>query len=105
MAKVPTARLAARSWRAEDLPFAMELWGDPAVTALIDSGSRLTADEVEAKLHAEIERERTAGVQYWAMFERQGSGFVVCCGLRSWVYWAGDANGELGIYIMVRCYC
>ena len=82
--KFTTARLVARSWRAGELPFAMELWGDPAVTALIDSRSRLTADEVEEKLHVEIERERTAGVQYWALFERQGGGFVGCCGLRPW---------------------
>jgi len=37
MEKFSTCRLVARSWQAEDLPFAMELWGDPAVTALIDS--------------------------------------------------------------------
>ena len=37
MEKFRTGRLAARSWQIEDLPLAMELWGDPAVTALIDS--------------------------------------------------------------------
>jgi len=31
--KFRTARLVAYSWRADDLPFAMELWGDPAVMA------------------------------------------------------------------------
>jgi ribosomal-protein-alanine N-acetyltransferase len=102
--KFRTARLAARSWRADDLPFAMELWGDPAVTALIDSRSRLTADEVEEKLHAEIARERTAGVQYWALFERQGGGFVGCCGLRPWVYTLDEQNFELGFHIMKRCW-
>jgi [ribosomal protein S5]-alanine N-acetyltransferase len=102
--KFGTARLVARSWRAGELPFAMELWGDPAVTALIDSRSRLTADEVEEKLHAEIEREQTAGVQYWALFERQGGGFVGCCGLRPWVYTPGEANVELGFHIVKRCW-
>ena len=102
--KFGTARLVARSWRAGDLPFAMQLWGDPAVTALIDSRSRLTADEVEEKLHAEIERERTAGVQYWALFERQGGGFVGCCGLRPWVYTPDEQNFELGFHIVKRCW-
>jgi hypothetical protein len=32
--KFRTERLGARSWQIEDLPLAMELWGDPAVTAL-----------------------------------------------------------------------
>ena len=82
----------------------MELWGDPAVTALIDSRSRLTADEVEEKLHAEIERERTAGVQYWALFERQGGGFVGCCGLRPWVYTPDEQNFEVGFHIVKRCW-
>jgi hypothetical protein len=41
MEKFRTGRLAARSWQIEDLPLAMELWGDPAVTALIDSRGKL----------------------------------------------------------------
>jgi hypothetical protein len=34
----------------------MELWGDPAVTALIDSRGKLTSAQVGEKLRAEIER-------------------------------------------------
>ena len=102
--KFATARLVARSWRAEDLPLAMELWGDPAVMALIDSRGRLTADEVEAKLRAEIERERAVGVQYWALFERSGGGFVGSCGLRPWVYTPAEANFEVGFHIVQRCW-
>ncbi len=41
-AKFSTERLLARSWRIDDLQFAMRLWGDPAVTALIDSRGQLT---------------------------------------------------------------
>ena len=37
MEKFRTGRLVARSWQIGDLPLAMELWGDPAVTALIDA--------------------------------------------------------------------
>src|SRR5271169_4492010 len=64
--KFRTERLVARPWQIEDLPLAMELWGDPAVTALIDSRGKLTNAQVGEKLRAEIERERSGGVQYWA---------------------------------------
>ena len=72
----------ARSWQIEDLPLAMELWGDPAVTALIDSRNNLTNAQVGAKLRAEIERERSGGVQYWALFDHRNGEFVGCGGLR-----------------------
>ena len=48
--KFRTERLVARSWQIEDLPFAIELWGDPAVTELIDSPGRLTKAQVREKL-------------------------------------------------------
>jgi hypothetical protein len=47
------------------------LWGDPAVTALIDSRGKLTTAQVGEKLRAEIERERSGGVQYWALFDHR----------------------------------
>src|SRR5271154_1793988 len=47
--KFRTERLVARSWQIEDLPLAMELWGDPAVTALIDSRGKLTNAQVGEK--------------------------------------------------------
>jgi hypothetical protein len=59
--KFRTRRLVARSWQIEDLPLAMELWGDPAVTALIDARGKLTEAEVQDKLYAEIEREKSCG--------------------------------------------
>jgi hypothetical protein len=61
----------ARSWQIKDLPLAIELWGDPAVTALIDSRGKLSDAQVEEKLCAEIERERSHGVQYWALFDHE----------------------------------
>jgi ribosomal-protein-alanine N-acetyltransferase len=99
-ARFSTERLVARSWRIDDLPFAMRLWGDPAVTALIDSRGQLTAQQVEEKLCGEIDRERLHGVQYWALFNRIGGDFVGCCGLRPWIYTPGDPNFELGFHIV-----
>jgi hypothetical protein len=51
--KFRTERLVARPWQIEDLLLAMELWGDPAVTALIDSRGKLTNAQVGEKLRAE----------------------------------------------------
>jgi ribosomal-protein-alanine N-acetyltransferase len=86
MEKFRTERLVARSWEIEDLPLAMELWGDPAVTALIASRGKLTEAQVHEKLSAEIERERSSGVQYWALFDHRNDDFVDCGRLRPWVY-------------------
>ena len=82
--KFRTERLVARPWQIEDLPLARELWGDLAVTALIDSRGKLTNAQVGEKLRAEIERERSGGVQYWALFDHRNGEFVGCGGLRPW---------------------
>jgi len=70
----------------------MELWGDSAVTALIDCRGQLTEAQVHEKLYAEIERERSCGVQYWALFDHRNGDFVGCGGLRPWVYTPGGAD-------------
>ena len=93
MEKFRTGRLAARSWQIEDLPLAMELWGDPAVTALIDSRGKLTEAQVYEKLNAEIERERSSGVSVLgAVRDHRNGDFVGCGGLRPWVYTPGEAH-------------
>jgi len=92
----------ARSWQIEDLPFAMELWGDPAVTALIDSRGKLTEHEVQEKLSVEIGRERSTGVQYWALFNHSSGDFIGCSGFRPWVYTPDEPNFELGFHLMKR---
>jgi RimJ/RimL family protein N-acetyltransferase len=102
MEKFRTERLVARSWRTEDLPLAMELWGDPAVTALIDSRGKLTEAQVHEKLSAEIERERSSGAQYWALFDHRNGDFVGCSGLRPWVYTPSEADFEVGFHLVKR---
>ena len=99
-----TERLVARPWQIKDLPLAMELWGDPAVTALIDSRGKLSDAQVEEKLRAEIERERLHGVQYWARFDHRNGGFVGCGGLRPWVYTPGESNFEVGFHLVKSCW-
>ena len=104
MEKFRTGRLVARSWQIEDLPLAMELWGDPAVTALIDSRGKLTEAQVHEKLYAEIERERSSGVQYWALFDHRNGDFVGCGGLQPWVYTPSEADFEVGLHLVKRCW-
>jgi [ribosomal protein S5]-alanine N-acetyltransferase len=102
--KFRTERLVARSWQIEDLPLAIELWGDPAVTSLIDSRCKLNEAEVEEKLRSEIERERSHGVQYWALFDHCNGGFIGCAGLRPWAYTPRDPNFEVGFHLVRRCW-
>jgi [ribosomal protein S5]-alanine N-acetyltransferase len=104
MEKFRTGRLVARSWQTGDLRRAMALWGDPEVTALIDSRGKLTEAEVAEKLHAEIARERSSGVQYWALFDHRNDDFVGCAGLRPWVYSPGEADFEIGFHLVKRCW-
>ena len=74
----PTPRLEFRRWRSDDLPLALELWGDARATALI--GGPFTREQVAARLDEEIATDRAHGIQYWPVFE--SAKFVGCCGLR-----------------------
>ena len=82
----------------------MKLWGDPAVTALIDSRGKLTKAQVGEKLRAETERERSDGVQYWALFDHRNGDFAGCGGLRPWIYTSAEGNFEVGFHIVKRCW-
>jgi hypothetical protein len=53
---------------------------------------------------AEIERERSGGVQYWALFDHRNGEFVGCGGLRPWLYTPGEANFEVGFHLVKRCW-
>ncbi|HTS11303.1 MAG TPA: GNAT family N-acetyltransferase [Candidatus Limnocylindrales bacterium] len=75
-----TGRLGFRCWDAGDLRLAMELWGDPEVTAMI--GGPFTEEMVRARLEREIAQMRERGVQYWPIFLREGGEHVGCAGLR-----------------------
>ena len=78
--------------------------GDPAVTVLIDSRGKLTEAQVHERLYAEIERERSSGVQYWALFDHRNGDFVGCGGLRPWVYTPSAADFEVGFHLVKRCW-
>jgi RimJ/RimL family protein N-acetyltransferase len=89
--KPRSRRLLFRSWRLEDVEHAIELWGDPRVTGLIDARGWLERAQVEERLRLEIALERRCGFQYWPMFLRETGEFVGCAGLR-------PRNLERGVY-------
>jgi len=91
-------RLTFRWWRADDLPLARGLWGDPEVTRYIDARPQLGPDEVAERLRAEIEAARADRMQYWPMFLADGT-HVGAAGLRPHT----DRVLELGFHIRTQC--
>ena len=73
-----TTRLTFRTWRADDLPLARALFGDPQVTALV--GGPFSDAQIATRLATEIATQAAHGYQYWPMFARED--FVGCCGLK-----------------------
>ena len=90
-----TDRLGFSTWTSEDLPLALELWGDPAVTHYICASGAFSTQEVEDRLHTEIANESLYQVQYWPLFSLDTSELVGCCGLRP----HGDRVYELGVHL------
>ncbi|HXW89261.1 MAG TPA: GNAT family N-acetyltransferase [Terriglobales bacterium] len=90
-----SARLGFRCWRPEDLTLAIELWGDPAVSALI--GGCFTPEMVRARLAKEIEQMKEYGMQYWPLFLLESDRHVGCAGLRPYRMEAGVY--ELGVHL------
>lgn len=86
-----SARLGFREWTRADRTLARALWGDPAVTALIDARGPLSDADVEQRLFDEIELADTYGVQYWPMFDLVTGSAVGCCGLH-------PRNAEAGVH-------
>jgi len=89
-----SARLGFRCWSLEDLPLAMELWGDPAVTAWL--GGPFTPSQVEDRLTKEIGTMSAHGVQYWPVFLLEQGRHAGCAGLRP--YRLEDKIYELGFH-------
>jgi len=91
-------RLGFRTWTEDDLDLALGLWGDAAVTGLIDSRGPLSEGQVRGRLLHEIATERAHGIQYWPMFLLRTGEHVGCCGLRP----QGPSRGVLEIGVHVR---
>jgi RimJ/RimL family protein N-acetyltransferase len=88
-------RLGFRCWSMEDLPLAIELWGDPAVTSLL--GGPFTPQQVEERLKKEIGTMNAHGAQYWPVFLLDSADHAGCAGLRP--YRIEDKIYELGFHL------
>ena len=90
-----TVRLGFRCWTVDDLPLALALWGDPAVTRLI--GGPFSSAQVRERLDTEIATMAAHHVQYWPVFLLSGAAHVGCCGLRP--YKTHEGIYELGFHL------
>jgi RimJ/RimL family protein N-acetyltransferase len=88
-------RLGFRCWKEEDLPLAMELWGDPEMTTF--TGGPFTPEAVHARLADEILRMQEHGIQYWPVFLLEDDTHIGCAGLRT--YDDEEQMYELGYYV------
>lgn len=75
-----SSRLGFRTWTTDDLPLAVELWQDAAVTSWLLGP--LTAEAVRARLAREMQQQSQFGIQYWPAFLLATGEFAGCAGLR-----------------------
>ncbi len=77
-----TKRLNFSFWQPKDLPLALSLWGDPAVTQFISTNG-MTNEIVEQRLRFEMSHREDYNVQYWPVFLLETGEFIGCCGLHA----------------------
>jgi RimJ/RimL family protein N-acetyltransferase len=110
-----TERTGLRCWTADDLPLALELWGDPQVMQFVDARGQLSEAEVRERLEREITTAENYGVQYWPAFLRESGEHIGCAGLRPHnvaagiyelgahlrrPYWGQGLASELGLAVI-----
>ena len=87
-------RVGFRWWHPDDLPAAMELWGNPKVTRLFNK-EPLTQKQVAQRLEQEIESARSHNIQYWPVFSLPDNTHIGCAGLRHYA----EYTLELGVHL------
>lgn len=90
-----TARLGFRCWTRDDLPLAVQLWGDMEVTRFF--GGPFSDEEIVERFEREIARMRAHQFQYWPIHLLSDNEHVGCCGLRP--YKPEDEIPELGFHL------
>ncbi len=77
-----TERIGFSTWSKDDVEYAKQLWGDPAVTKLICAKGSFTQEEISNRLTLEILNQQEHAIQYWPIFERATGDLIGCCGAR-----------------------
>ena len=90
-----SARLAFRCWKPDDLPLALELWGDPQVSKFL--GGPFSPQQISKRLEHEIALMAEYKVQYWPVFLREDDQHVGCAGLRP--YKPEEQIFEIGVHL------
>jgi [ribosomal protein S5]-alanine N-acetyltransferase len=90
-----SARLGFRHWTKDDLPLALDVWGDSAVTRFV--GGPFTPEQVAQRLDREIASQNTCGIQYWPIFLLDTSEHVGCAGMR--IYDLKEKIYAMGFYL------
>jgi RimJ/RimL family protein N-acetyltransferase len=90
-----TPRLGFSHWTKEDLPLALAIWGDPAVTRFV--GGPFSAEQVAQRLEREISSVLKFKVQYWPIFLLATGEHVGCAGMR--IYNLQEKIYALGFYL------
>jgi [ribosomal protein S5]-alanine N-acetyltransferase len=90
-----SARLGFRHWTKDDLPLALAVWGDPAVTRFV--GDPFSPEQVAQRLDREIASRDTYGIQYWPIFLLESGEHVGCAGMR--IYNLKEKIYAVGFYL------
>jgi len=88
-----SSRLGFRRWTVDDLPLALALWGDPAVSVWM--GGPLAPHMIQLRLEHEIGQWEEFGIQYWPIFVLVTGEHAGCAGLRP----KAENRLELGYYL------
>lgn len=91
-----TARLGFRTWAMEDVPLAIQLWGNAEVTHTF--GGPFSEPQILERLAREIANQLACKLQYWPVFLLENNEFAGCCGLRP--YKEGKQIFELGFHFL-----
>ncbi len=98
-----TKRCGFSHWKIEDLELAITLWGQPEVTKYICASGEFTMEQIESRLHTEINNLKNYGVQYFPFYTLEGDKFVGCCGLRPYKNEVGVY--EIGFHLLKEYWC
>lgn len=92
-----TERLGFSTWQKEDLPAALELWGNPQVTRYITADGIMSDAQVRERINKEIETYKKYRMQYWPVYIKETGQNAGCCGLRPYDY--ENHIFEMGVHL------